>query len=84
MNLRTSIINRIKKIFSDLNEKTTFTSRYWNDTVFLLNSKQSAIPIIKLESYFDGVAEELSDDDLLDLYEFVTIESELFDFNGFN
>lgn len=83
---RTRIISRIYELFSDLNSMTTFKSRYWKDTFFWhkSNDTQIEIEITLLENYFKNMVTKFTDDELLELLEFIAIQTELFDVNGYN
>jgi hypothetical protein len=81
--LRIKLIVRINELFEEFNEKTSFKSKYWKDVEFLHDSNETAVKLGDLEEYFDNTVDDFTDDELIELVEFLAVESTLFDYNGY-
>lgn len=81
--IRLNLYTRIEQQFKDLNKKTNLRGRYCDDEIFTFEDGVGR-HISELEEHYVRNCNSLSDDDLLDLFQFLTEESNLFDFEGFN
>ncbi len=86
--MKDALLEKIRIAFAGLiSDSSNFKSRYWNETTFTFQvSGEEAVvevPVEELFEFYNEHKNQLSDNDLIDLYGFLVNETILFEHNGY-